>query len=100
MKTISKINYFLTILIIVGFCLFCFQNTIKTIHSKFVCIEVNMDDETENEDFKKDCGNDYLISENNEIILDQYFESIELKGNDQSIYFSFIQKILVPPPRS
>lgn len=81
----------------------CFQSTIKSIHSKLVNIEFSIDItdtvDDENENYKKELGDDDLFAEFNKISFNPNFIINVIWAGKQSIYSSFIKAIPTRPPR-
>ena len=80
------------------------HNTIKSIKSKLVYVENTIDnaDDAESDDdvMKKELDVDGFFDGFSQISFNRYFESSQIWKIMRVDYFSFIQKINVPPPRN
>ncbi|MBI3521336.1 MAG: hypothetical protein HY062_18490 [Bacteroidetes bacterium] len=91
-------------MILSGFCLACFQNTVKSLCKEQQLIELSAEDaqdaEDDSESLKKE-WNDDLFSEWSQMALLSHYSIIPINRIvHHTNYFSFIKPILTPPPRA
>ncbi len=99
----QKLTYSLYLIILVGFCMSCFQITIKSFSKEQQLMEISedaaQDSEEEDQALKKEWNSDLFLEDSYRKFFVNPTVFLNAQRSYHTNYISFIKTILTPPPR-